>query len=205
MTALMIPPQQAADIERAKDFLFAVFGEQRWTEEKYLELSANTNRLVELSERRLFVLEMPTSDHQDIVGNLYVAFRAWAWAHGGKAFVAAFPVRLWPGKFREPDVMLYSAERRERVGQQYGGPPDLVVEVLSPGTEKTDTEEKLAEYAQAGIPEYWIVATESPRVEQYVLSGEAYRLHARVGPGESVRAATLVDLETPVDSIYAQG
>lgn len=205
MTALMIPPQQDADIERAKDFLFAVFGEQRWTEEKYLELSANTNRLVELSERRLFVLEMPTSDHQDIVLILGRLFQDWARSYSGRALISPYPVRLWPGKFREPDVMLYSAERRERVGQQYGGPPDLVVEVLSPGTEKTDTEEKLAEYAQAEIPEYWIVATESPRVEQYVLSGNAYRLHARVGPGESVRAATLADLEAPVDSIYAVG
>ncbi|OZM71486.1 hypothetical protein CFN78_20310 [Amycolatopsis antarctica] len=46
----------------------------------------------------------------------------------------------------------------------------LAVEVLSPGTARTDRVTKFAEYAEAGIPNYWIIDTESP------LSMSAYRL-----------------------------
>lgn len=202
-TVLTIPPTRAEDVERAKDFLFSVYGESRWTEEKYLELSERTNRLIELSEGRLTVLAMPTPEHQDIVGNLYVFIRIWARKYKGRAFMSPMPVRLWAGKFREPDVVLYSAEHQDRVAKQYGGIPDWTVEVLSPGTEKTDTDEKMGEYAQAGIPEYWVVAAERPQVEQYVLDGGLYRLHAQLGVGEIVRAVTLPDLEIKVDEFYA--
>lgn len=70
-------------------------------------------------------------------------------------------VRLWPGKIREPDVLFVSHEHADRVGEQFYGPPDLVIEVLSAGTWRTDRLEKLVEYAQADIMEYWIVDPEA--------------------------------------------
>jgi len=199
---LTIPPQTAADIERAKDFLFTVYGEGKWTEESYLDLSDRVNRLIEYSAGRLVVFPMPTSDHQDIVGRLYIALVNWARDYGGRAFVAAFPIRLGPEKFREPDVLLYRPENVQRVKKQYGEPPDLVVEVLSPGTKKTDLEEKVVEYAEAGISEYWIVDTESVRVWQYVLAGDRYELRASLGEGDTLRAMTFEGLEIPVERIY---
>ena len=200
---LTIPPQDVNEIERVKDFLFTVYGEDKWTEESYLELSDRVNRLIEYSAGRLIVFPMPTSDHQDIVGRLYIALANWVRDYGGRAFVAAYPVRLASEKFREPDVLLYRPENIHRVKKQYGEPPDLVVEVLSPGTKKTDLEEKVIEYAEAGIGEYWIVDTESVRIEQYVLDDDHYRLHATLGTGDTLLAVTLEDLEISVEKIYA--
>lgn len=202
MDAITIPPERAADIEPAKDFLFSVYGEGVWTEERFLELSGRTNRIIELSEGRLIVPPMPTPEHQDVLWNVAEILKAWARRHGGRAFVAALPVRLWAGKFREPDVILYTPEHVERIQKQYAGVPDLAVEVLSPGTEKVDLADKMREYAEAGIPEYWIVDAESPRLEQYVLAQGRYVPQARYGPGETVRAATLVDLEFPLAQLY---
>ncbi len=202
MTVLTIPPTRAKDMQRAKDFLFEVYGEQLWTEAQYLELSDRTNQLIELSEGRLAVLPMPTDEHQDLVWNVGEALKAWARKHRGRSFIAPFPVRLGPRKFREPDVMLYSAEHWDRVAKQHGKPPDLVVEVLSPSTEKTDTDEKLAEYARASIPEYWVVSVGMPHVRQYVLEEGQYRLNAEWGAGETVRAVALPELEVVVDEIY---
>ena len=204
MTVLTIPPTRPEDIDQAKDFLFKAFGEKRWTEGAYLQLSDGYNRLIELSEGRLVVPAMPTPEHQDIVWRIGEALKAWARKHGGRAFVAPLPVRLWAGKFREPDALLYSVEHRDRVEQQYGGPPDLVVEVLSPGTEDIDTDDKVTEYAQAGIPEYWIVDSNSPRVEQYVIKGQRYRRHARLSAGHMLRAVTLPDLAISLDSLYTR-
>ena len=46
------------------------------------------------------------------------------------------------------------------------GPPDLVVEVLSPGTREIDLARKMALYAKYGVPEYWIIdpETETTRI-----------------------------------------
>ncbi len=202
MSTLTIPPARVDDIERAKDFLFAIYGEARWTEAAYLELSDRTNRKIELSEGRLIVPNTPTPEHQDIILNIAVILRAWALRYGGHAFVAALPVRLWSGKFREPDLLLFTAQHRDRVKKQHVEPPDLAVEVLSPATEKVDMQEKMREYAQAGIPEYWIVSTDAPELEQYVLERGQYRLQARLGAGETLRAATLPDLTVAMDEIY---
>jgi Uma2 family endonuclease len=204
MTLLTIPPTRAEDVEPAKDFLFAVYGEGRWTEEKYLDLSSRTNRIIELSEGRLIILPMPTPEHQRIVRRLLLRLNAWASAHSGEVFFAPMPVRLWPGKFREPDVTVYTAEHLDRIAKQYGGPPDLAIEVWSPGTADVDAEEKMAEYAQAGIPEYWIVEIETRRLAQYVLKAGAYELHAEFSAGAAVRSATFADLEFPLDSLYTQ-
>lgn len=201
MSILTIPPGRTEDIERVKDFLFQTLGASPWTEEAYLAYADRFPRLVELSDGCLVVLEMPTPRHQRIVQNTFKHFDAWATAAGGEAFVAPLPIRLWPGKFREPDVMLYTAAGRARVQAEYAGPPDLVVEVQSPGTARLDATEKLSEYAQAGIPEYWRIDPERLQVEQNVLEGSAYAVHAVLGPGEIVRATVVADLACPVAAL----
>jgi|GEM_PF-292169 len=201
-TVLTLPLKRSEDIACAKDFLFEIYGGRKWTENAYLDLLDYTNRIVELQDERLIVPYMPTLDHQSIIGNLYELFRAWARKFGGLAIMAAYPIRLAQGKFREPDLMIYAAEDRERAKKQYGEPPNLVVEVLSPHTRKVDLEEKMIEYAEASISEYWIVGTEEVQIEQYVLEGDRYKLHATLGKGDVLRAATLEGLEVRVDEVY---
>lgn len=201
-TVLTLPLKRSEDIACAKDFLFEVYGGRKWTEIAYQELLDYTNRIVELKNERLIVPSMPTLDHQSIIGNLYELFRAWARKFGGLAIMAAYPIRLAQGKFREPDLMIYVADDRERAKKQYGEPPNLVVEVLSPNTRKVDFEEKIIEYAEAGIGEYWIVDTEKVQIEQYVLQDDRYKLHATLGKGDVLRAVTLEGLEVRVDEMY---
>jgi len=202
MDTITIPPARADDVGPAKDFLYSIYGEGQWTEARFLELSERTNRIIELSEGRLIVPPMPTPEHQDILWNVAEILKAWARQHGGRAFVAALPVRLWAGKFREPDVILYTREHQDRIGKKYAGVPDLAVEVLSPSTEKVDMADKMREYAEAGIPEYWVVDAETPHLEQYVLAQGRYAPPTLYGPGETVRAATLADLEFPLAQLY---
>ena len=55
------------------------------------------------------------------------------------------------------------------------GAPDLVVEILSPGTMRHDLHEKLDAYARAQVLEYWIVIPGEHVVELLVLENEVYR------------------------------
>jgi len=47
---------------------------------------------------------------------------------------APFPVRLWLGKIREPDIFFIAKEHADRIGEQVCGAPDPMIEVLLAGT-----------------------------------------------------------------------
>jgi len=57
------------------------------------------------------------------------------------------------------------------------GAPDLVVEVLSPRTEKRDRGYKKNVYEAAGVKEYWLVDVDKRTVEIYELVNRRYELH----------------------------
>ena len=104
-----------------------------WTEVDYLLLS--TNRLIELSEGRLELLPMPSERHQRIVRFLFLLFYAFVSKEKlGEVFFAPLKIKLWEGKFREPDILFMSNANAEKRGEQFWQSADLVVEVISPAT-----------------------------------------------------------------------
>jgi len=184
---------------QTKDIVYNWFSERRWTEEEYLLFANDQNALIELSDGKVVIREMPTPQHQSIVLNLASRLRDYP---PGKTFIAPMPIQLWPGKMREPDVMLFRIEHLDRVQDQFAGAPDLVIEVLSPSTRAVDLGEKMDEYARAGIPEYWVVELDARNVSVYALTGEGYRLVGRYRTGEQVQSALLADLKIQVDEIF---
>jgi Uma2 family endonuclease len=173
-----------------------------WTEEAYLALPAS-NHLIELVDGRLVLLELPTLRHQDVVLELAFALRAWNHSERrGRLVIAAYPVRLRPGLIREPDVLFYLSEHADRAQEQVGGPPDLAVEVLSPSTRHTDLREKLAEYAAAGVQEYWVADPNRRWIEVYVLEGDRYRRLGRYGAGQQAASRLLAGFVVDVDSLF---
>lgn len=198
---MTVLPVTTGPSKREKELAASLVFDTYWTEEAYLALS-DLNRILELSEGRLVIHDMPVPEHQRIVRNLSRKLEDWATEHqAGEVLFVPMPVRLWSGKFREPDVVFYLAEHADRVGERFGEVPDFIAEVLSPTTTQTDREEKFSEYAQAGVPEYWIIDPDERTVEAFVLPGDQYVLHGRFRPGESVRSSLLPDFEVAVDVI----
>jgi Uma2 family endonuclease len=76
----------------------------------------------------------------------------------GLVRIPPFEVKLWPdGPAREPDVFFLAKEHADALSDdRLAGPPDLVVEVISPGSVRLDRHQKFREYEAAGVPEYWI-------------------------------------------------
>jgi Uma2 family endonuclease len=174
-----------------------------WTEAEYFALP-ETNRLVELSEGVLIMPPHPTYTHQRIVWMLSRCINDFVEAHNlGVICFAPLPVRLWPGKIREPDIFFISHAHADRVGEQYCGPPDLVVEVISPGTRHIDRDEKLAEYARAGVSECWLVDPEAKTIEVFVLEGSVYTLLGRFLPGQVAHSQLLTGFQVAVDEVFA--
>ncbi len=84
---------------------------------------------------------------------------------------------------RKPDVVVLRPEHRQNARQAIlfeSGPPQFVAEVVSPGPESSDNYKrdyiwKRSQYAQLGIPEYWIIDPHRQKVTVLALEEETYR------------------------------
>jgi Uma2 family endonuclease len=107
------------------------------------------------------IIHMPASnEHQSIVGFLLSLLREFVTLLDlGTVRVAPFEVKLWPnGPSREPDIFFVRKENLHRLtSKRFEGAPDLIIEVISVGSVQRDRDKKFQEYAQAGVPEYWIL------------------------------------------------
>lgn len=179
----------------------------QWTEADYLTLQKKTTRLIELSDGSVEVLPMPTPFHQGIVRFLFRMLEAFVLAQGaGEVFFAPLPIRLWQGKFRDPDLVFFRPGRlTDRHRQPQGA--DLAMEVVSPDEEdrQRDLIIKREEYARAGILEYWIVDPQERRITVLSLEGQTYRVHGEFGPGTTASSLLLPTFTVSVASVFAAG
>lgn len=188
-----VEPQPAWEVA----LLFPAQG--AWSEEEYLRL--DTNQLVEFSNGYIEVLPMPSDKHQAIVGFLFVLFLKLANATGGIVRMAPLRLRLYPNKIREPDLLFISSASDPRRQEAYWSGADLVVEVVSPDDRERDLVVKRQEYAQAGIPEYWIVDPQEGTITVLKLESDRYVEHGVFGRGEIAVSAHYPDLQASVDDV----
>lgn len=172
-----------------------------WNEAAYFALP-ETNHLVELSGGKLIVHDMPSLAHQRASRQCFLALHTWnQQAAAGEVLYAPYPVRLWEGEVREPDVLFYLNEHRDRMDDQRGGPPDVAIEVLTPSTRSVDLREKLALYARARICEYWTVEPIARWIEVHLLEGERYRRVGRYTAGQTATSPTFPGFSVAVDDV----
>lgn len=181
----------------------SLFPEQgNWSEAEYLALE--TNHLVEFSDGFIEVLPMPTQKHQFIAGFLYSILRILAKRGLGTVMYSPFKIRLWPSKYREPDVVFMLAKNDHRRHEPYWDGADLAIEIVSSSRQdrKRDLEIKRKEYALAHIPEYWIVDPAEETILVLVLEGEQYREHGRFTRSQTATSILLPDLHVLVDDVF---
>jgi Uma2 family endonuclease len=99
-------------------------------------------------------------------------------------------------RLRVPDLMFIAAANRTRIRPTFiDGPPDLVIEIVSPDSQNRDRREKYEDYQVGGVREYWIIDPLSRTLDAYALRGRRYqaidlkdgRLHSSVLAGFYVR------------------
>jgi Uma2 family endonuclease len=187
-----------------------------WTVEQYLRFTDRSNRLIEFADQRLEVLPVPTKRHQAIVKYLLFVLSAFLDVRGGTVFFAPLRLKIRNGNFREPDLMAALDANDPRLQEAYWLGADLVVEVVSEDDPLRDTVTKRAEYAQTGIPEYWIVNPLDETVTVLTLSdpgsvhaedggdSEAaqYREHGVFRRGDTATSALIEGLVIRVDQVF---
>ena len=197
---ILTTPDNHAEPAWEVALLFPAQGE--WSEDDYLRLTQHTRHLVEFRDGRIEVLPMPTDEHQRIVLFLYRALYAILATQAiGIVLVAPLRLRLQTGRYREPDLLMLLSANDARRGNQFWTGADLVLEVVSPDDPQRDLVRKRQEYAQAKIPEYWII---NPATEQIIvlrLAEDGYVEHGIFSRGMEASSVVLRGFRVTVDAV----
>ena len=147
-----------------------------WTYADYLQLPDNGMRY-EVVGGNLYMSPAPRPKHQQISTNLLSALHEYVKKNQlGRVYHAPIDVILTDlATPIQPDILFIPTKKLDIVRDvNIKGVPELVIEIISPGNPAHDRNIKFKLYAQAGVPEYWIVDGEAQMIDVFVLRGKAY-------------------------------
>jgi Uma2 family endonuclease len=176
-----------------------------WTEAAYLDLTDGTNRRIEFTDGRLVFLPWPTEIHQELMEFLYRELFAYVdRLNLGKVHFSGLRLRIRPGKIREPDLIyLHRDHFHARHNRVWDG-ADLVMEVVSddPKDRDRDYHEKLQDYAEANVAEYWIIDYERRLVTVHRLHEGRYTTHGQYNPGQQATSELIDRFSIDVSDLF---
>lgn len=173
-----------------------------WTEDQYLKLTDYNRAQFEFVDGALEELPMPTDFHQRISLWLVSMLRAYIEQRGGVVRYSPLRMRVRAGAFREPDLLLLLDKHDARRQNRFWLGADLVIEIISDDDPERDTVVKRAEYAAAGILEYWIVNPDSHTLTVLTLADDIYHEHAVFTSHDTLTSPLLHELAAPLTDVF---
>ncbi len=172
------------------------------TVEEYLEWEPLQEIRFEYSGGQIYAMTGSTIPHNDLALNLYTALRPHVRERGCRINVSDVKVKISAaGAYRYPDVVVSCSEPDQQATKLFEA-PTLIVEVLSPGTERKDRGEKFKEYCQLpSLQEYVLIDAQEMRVECYRRGEGRMWLYFAYGAGDEVELTSL-DFVCPIELIY---
>ncbi len=139
----------------------------RWTRAHLARLPDDGNRY-EVLDGELLVTPQARPSHQIVSVRLTSLLSAYVDAHALGTVVGPGAV-VWKKNELQPDVQVIPARIPATTEADWSEfpMPSLVVEILSPGSERHDRYKKRDAYRSLGIPEYWIVDIERTQVQVF--------------------------------------
>lgn len=181
---------------------------RHWTVDDYMALDEEDEQY-EVLRGELVVTPAPTVAHQRSLGKIGRQISNHVEAENlGEYLQAPVDVVLADDIVVQPDFLYVTAERFDKVYDGHGltGPPDLVLEVLSPGTVSRDRTIKRQIYADAGVPWLVHVDPEARTVEVFELTDDGHYLLAESASDEdSVAIGLFPDLTIELADVWLDG
>jgi len=139
---------------------------QRLSVEEYLEAERDSPVRHEYIDGQIYAMAGASDRHNHIAGNLYNRLDDHLGDGACEAFISDMKVSVSDALFYYPDVVV--ACDGPGADAYYRKQPRLIIEVSSPGTERTDRSEKLLAYKQVkSLKEYVIVSQDRVRIEMF--------------------------------------
>ena len=159
----------------------------------------------EIIDGELFEMPSPTSAHAMAIAALIRLLLPVIDRLGGRWLTAPLDVFFTGADPVQPDLLVLLPDSRARlVRRGVEGPPDLLIEVLSPSNRAHDQVRKRELYARGGVREYWIVDPEQRVIE--VIDGRGVTVHRVDANSEPVlRSPLLGDLAVSEDEVFPVG
>lgn len=147
---------------------------------------------------------LPRYWHQKIVLNIASAIREHLRNHRvGEVIISPSDVELTFEDVYQPVVYFIAQERLAILTEQGpSGAPDLVVEVLSPGTAKLDLGPKREVYGAAGVKEMWVMDARQRKIDIYMLQEVGLRLVHTVLADDTIEPPLIPGLTFDVSEIF---
>jgi Uma2 family endonuclease len=144
----------------------------RWTTSDLELLTTDEWKRYEIVDGELFVTRASHWKHQRTAGNIHLELEIWSRSSKLGEPITTPGIIFTDADNVIPDVVWIGNERLGQLLDDEGhlrGAPELIVEVLSPGTtnERRDREAKLKLYSSTGVREYWIANWQLQQLEVY--------------------------------------
>lgn len=122
----------------------------------------------------------------------------------GVVFYAPIDVFLSETETYQPDLLFIVKNRLNIIGEnKIDAAPDLVIEILSPGTAYYDLKHKMTVYGQKGVREYWIVDPQEKSIEVFENRKGSYVLLNQASEEGTVFSGIFPSLKIEIDSTFS--
>jgi Uma2 family endonuclease len=177
-------------------------GKIKLSVDEYMELP-NDGKRYQILDGDLDVTPAPVPRHQRLLLALLVLLQPLEAKGLFRVYPSPIDVVLDRHNVVQPDIVLIREARASIVLEKnIQGAPDLLIEILSPSTRRTDCITKKALYARFAVSHYWIVDPDLDRIEFYALDGEAFTLVETATKPDVVHPRELEGLEIPLAQVF---
>lgn len=176
-----------------------------WDDFRNLDVEEGDMHFYELINGTIVKRTAPSLHHQRASGNLFTYMNVFIKAKKiGTLFAAPVDVFIDEYNGYQPDICFVSSERSFLIeaGDYIRSTPDLVVEIISPGSVRHDRVDKKANYEKYAVRELWLIDPLNRSVEIYVMQGNAYQTHAFQEKEGEVTSTVLEGFAVDIKDIF---
>ncbi len=132
----------------------------------------------QLIDDHIIMSPSPVWKHQDVVKDILFQIESYLRKNALGKILSDVDIYINEKNVYRPDVFFVSNEQLDILGDDgyVHGSPNLVIEVLSPGTDRYDKTKKKDIYAQYGVKEYWLVDPKKLHCTGYVNENNVFKL-----------------------------
>ena len=189
---------QFSDLDLTKTYTYA--GYLKWTFDERLELIKG--KIFKMSPA-------PSSGHQRLSQRISLKLGIYLIGKSCEIFVAPFDVRL-SRRLNDKDILtvvqpdicvICDVKKVDDKGCL--GAPDIIVEILSPGNNKKELQNKYDAYEEAGVLEYWIIHPLEKTFLKYTLTDGRFQPSKLLTIGDNVTTPILPGFSLSLDELFA--
>lgn len=152
----------------------------------------------------LVMTPSPVPYHQILIGRIFSRIDKFVREKNlGIVIFAPLDVYFSETDTYQPDIVFISKGRLNIIGEKkVEGPPDLVIEILSPATAYYDIRIKKDMYEKSGVNEYWIVDPIQKTVEVFVNKNGKFELTNTAKVEGTIKSSILDELSVEIKEIF---